>query len=141
MPRENADSVPLPVATCVICGWPMDGTVGVLEVHIGTAVYSACAAECPPSDVDRLSAPARVGYAQRRYRAALAQVRREAKKILATRGEAGGSLTSLERLQLEWQLITWDDVVEVDPSAASGLSAPEVVRRERDRRRQDGERA
>jgi hypothetical protein len=100
---------------------------------------TACADECPPSDVDRLSAPARVEYAQRRYRAELARVRQEVKKILAARGEAGGWLTNLERLQLEWRLITWDDAVEVDPSAASGLSAPEVVRRERDRRRQDGE--
>ena len=31
----------------------MDGTVNILEVQIGTAVYRACAEECPPAGVDR----------------------------------------------------------------------------------------
>ncbi len=46
MTGENAETVPLPVANCVLCRWPMDGTVNILEVQIGTAVYRACAEEC-----------------------------------------------------------------------------------------------
>jgi hypothetical protein len=84
----------------------MDGTVSILKVHIATAVYRACAGECPPKDVDRLSARARSEYADRRYRAELARVRRESRKILAARGEDGGSLTSIERTQLEERLVT-----------------------------------
>jgi len=48
-----SDGPDLPVANCVLCGWPMDGTVNILEVRIGTAVYRACADECLPGGADR----------------------------------------------------------------------------------------
>ena len=38
MTGENAGSVTLPGANCVLCGWPMEGKVSILEVHIGTEI-------------------------------------------------------------------------------------------------------
>jgi hypothetical protein len=132
MTGKNAVSLTLPIANCVLCRWPMEGTVNILQVHIGTAVYRACAGECPPRSINRQSSHARSEYAERRYRAERARVRRESQNIAAARGENGGSLTSAERRQLERCLIPGNQSVKIAPSSAAGLSAPQVVERVRE---------
>jgi hypothetical protein len=104
----------------------MEGTVNILQVHIGTAVYRACAGECPPRSINRQRSHARSEYAER------ARVRRESQIIAAARGENGGSLTSAERRQLERCLIPGNQSVKIAPSSAAGLSAPQVVERVRE---------
>ena len=87
----------LPVANCVLCGWPMDGTVNILEVHVGpVAVYRACAGECPAADVNRRSAIDRKRYTDRRH-AVARRVHRQMAKIHRLSLPDFGRLADLER--------------------------------------------
>ena len=71
------DGLALPVANCVVCGWPMDGTVDIPEVHVGTvAVFGACAGECPPAGVCWWNVMDRRRYINRRH-AVARRVRRQ----------------------------------------------------------------
>ena len=122
-------SAGLPVANCVLCGWPMDGTVNILEVHVGpVAVYRACARECPAADVNRRSAIDRKRYTDRRH----AQARRvhgQMAKIHRLSLPDFGRLADLERRYCVLLGLDAPQRVDVDPSAAAGLSAAEVVTR------------
>ena len=89
---DTVESVALPVANCVLCGWPMDGTVDDLEVRIGTALYRACADECPPAGVDRRQRH----LAERRADAD--QVEREIGEVIDALRKAGSPWADLERL-------------------------------------------
>jgi hypothetical protein len=139
MPGENAESVPsLPVANCVLCRWPMDGTVNILEVHIGTAVFRACADDCPPADVDR-----RQYLAERRAEAR--RVTREITKMNRLIVNGAASVADFKR----WMVLENRHSrllglhaprrVDVDPALAAGLSAPEVVKQVRQLLRRDDE--
>jgi hypothetical protein len=121
MTGENADSVPLPVANCVLCRWPMDGTVNILEVYVGAfAVYRACADECPPAGVDRRR------YLDERY----AEARRVEREIRKARRSLADPeyLMNLER---RLSVLLGRDAprrVVVHPRLAAGLSAAEIVK-------------
>jgi hypothetical protein len=129
----------LPVANCVLCGWPMDGTVNMLEVRIGTAVYRACADECPPAGVGR----------QKRHlderRADADRVEREISEVMTALQKADPPWADLERLTdlLERHSclrgLSTSRRERVDPSAAAGLSAAEVVKRVSERLRREDE--
>jgi len=129
MTGENADSVPLPVANCVLCGWPMDGMVNILEVYVGAvAVYRACADECPPAGVDRRR------YLDERY-AEARRVERDIRKASRVLDDSEyRSLADLEYLMnLERRLSVLlgrnaPRHVKVDPRSAAGLSAAEIVK-------------
>ena len=117
----------------------MDGTVDILEVRIGTAVYRACADECPPAGVDRRERH----FAERRADAD--RVEREVSEVMTALQKAGCPWVDLERLT---DLVQRHSRLQgrpprrehVDPSAAAGLSAAEVVERVRERlRREDDE--
>jgi hypothetical protein len=126
--------VTLPVANCILCGWPMDGTVNILEVRISTAVYRACADECPPAGVDRRQRH----LAERRADAD--RVEREISEVMTTLQKADSPYADLERLT---DLLRRHSRLQgrpprrehVDPSRAAGLSAAEVVEGVRERLR------
>ena len=137
MTGENAETVPLPVANCVLCRWPMDGTVNILEVQIGTAVYRACAEECPPAGVDRRR------YLDERH-AEARRVEREIGKIDRRIIGAAHSMADfnrwldLERRHSRLRGLSAPRRVHEDPSSAAGHSAAEVVRRVRELLRSEG---
>jgi hypothetical protein len=117
----------------------MDGTVNILEVRIGTAMYRACAGECPPTGVDRQR------YLAER-RADADRVEREISEVMTALQKAGSPWADLERLtdllqrHSRLQGLSTARREHVDPSAAAGLSAAEVVKRVRERlRREDKE--
>jgi hypothetical protein len=136
---DNAENVTLPVANCVLCGWPMDGTVNILEVHIGTAVYRACADECPPAGVGR----PQQHLAERRADAD--RVEREVSEVMTVLQKAGSPwadlecLTDLLQRHSRLQGLATPRRDHVDPSEAAGLSAAEVVKRVRERLRREDE--
>ena len=117
----------------------MDGTVNILEVSIGTAVYRACADECPPAGVDR-----RQRHLDER-RADADRVEREISEVMTALQKAGSPWADLERLtdllqrHSRLQGLSTPRHEHVDPSAAAGLSAAEVVKRVRERLRREYE--
>ena len=136
------DGPDLPVANCVLCGWPMDGSVNILEVHVGAiAVYRACADECAPAGVDRRR------YLSERH-AEGRRVEREIGKVwFAIEMSGRFPLADSHRLNdLECRLsrlfgLCAPRQVRVNPSSAEGLPAAEIVRRVRELLRQEGEQA
>jgi hypothetical protein len=124
-----------PVANCVLCGWPMDGTVNILEVHIGTvAVYRACAGECPAADVNRRSAVDRRRYIDSRHTPA-PRLHRQIAKIPRLGLPDTGRLGDLERRYSALFGLDAPQRSDVNPSSAAGFSAVEVVKRVRDQTR------
>ena len=117
----------------------MDGTVNILEVSIGTAVYRACADECPPAGVDR-----RQRHLDER-RADADRVEREISEVMTALQKAGSPWADLERLtdllqrHSRLQGLSTPRHEHVDPSAAAGLSAAEVVKGVRERLRREYE--
>ena len=115
----------------------MDGTVNILEVRIGTALYRACADECPPAGVDR-----RQRYLAER-RADADRVERDISEVMTALQKAGSRWADLERLtdllqrHSRLQGLSTARREHVDPSAAAGLSAAEVVKRVRERLRRE----
>ena len=116
----------------------MDGTVNILEVRIGTAVYRACADECPPAGVDR-----RQRHVAER-RADADRVEREVGEVMTALQKAGSPYADLERLT---DLLLRHSRLQgrpprrehVNPSAAAGLSAAEVVKGVREHLHQDND--
>ena len=134
------DGPDLPVANCVLCGWPMDGTVNILEVHVGAvAVYRACAGECPAADLSRWSAIDRKRYVDMRH-AVARQVHREMAKIHRLALPDASRLAELERRYSVLLGLDAPQRVDVNPSSVAGLSAAEVVKRVREHLHRDVDR-
>jgi hypothetical protein len=118
----------------------MDGTVSILEVHVGAvAMYRACADECPPADVDRRR------YLRERYVKGRHVTREIGKARLALENADGLPLAEFDhflhlvRRRSSLLGLYAPRQVEVDPTSADGLPAAEVVRRVREILRQEDE--
>ena len=132
--RCGAAAHPRPTI-CVLCGWPMDGTVNILEVYIGSlAVYRACAGGCPPSDVNRCSAIDRQRYIDRPH-AVARRVRRQIAKLHGRSPTDFGRLGDLESRRSVLLGLVGPQHVDVTPSSVAGVSAGEVIKRIRDQTR------
>ena len=136
MSGENADSVPLPVANCVFCRRPMDGTVNILEVYVGAiAVYRACADECLPAGVDRQRYIAERAAKARRVER---EIRKARRALADAEHRSQADFEYLMKLERRHSVLLGRDApqrVEVDPSSAAGLSGAEIVKRVRARSR------
>jgi hypothetical protein len=127
-----SDGPHLPVANCVLCGWPMDGSVNIVEVHVGTvAVYRACADECPPADVNRWRPMDRQRYIDQRHDLAR-RLHCQMAKIDGRSLPDFRRIADLERRYSHLRGCNDPKQVEVDPSSAAGLSAAEIVKRVRE---------
>jgi hypothetical protein len=127
-----ADGLHLPVANCILCGWPMDGSVNILEVHVGiVAVYRACADECPPADVNRRRPVDRQRYIDQRQ----ALARRVHRQMVKIDGRSLSDFRCIGELERRYSHLRGRNdpkQVEVNPSSAAGLSAAEIMKRVRD---------
>ena len=127
-----SDGPHLPVANCILCGWPMDGSVNILEVHVGAvAVYRACADECPPADVNRRRPMDRRRYIDQSH-AVARRVHRQMVKIVGCSLPDFRRIGELERRYSHLRGCDDPKQVEVNPSSAVGLSAAEIVKRVRE---------
>jgi hypothetical protein len=135
------DGPPLPVAHCVLCRWPMNESVNIVEIRVGAvAVFRACAGECPPPDVDRNRALDRKRYINERQ-AEARRVDREMSKIRDSFDDLGHLMDLMRRYAV---LLGLDAPVrvEVDPSSAAGRSPAEIAQSVREQlRREDAEQA
>jgi hypothetical protein len=110
----------------------MDGSVNILEVHVGTvAVYRACADECPPVDVTRLRPVDRQRHIDQR-RVLARRVHCQMAKIDGRSLPDFRRLADLQRRYSHLRGCCDPGRVKVDPSSVAGLPAAEVVKRVRE---------